>query len=457
MMRILQIAGGCLAWIAAPVAAAEPAPAAPQREASQVELPQFTVGQTESSQFRGTDEQPILAAVAAANKAGGGIVVVDAGTYRLAGGLRLVDVRNVHFKGLPGAVLELGPAVYAIAGESMPKGASTLRVARSSGLAVGQTLRVLAPGAVDAFTGRPTNYFLARIAALEPGRIRWAEPLPYEVREGTRMLLLDSPNLFDIGRGCEGIHIADLTLDGGRRADDPPIPGHAERCGVYAQSRYSYEKGLLEPPIVDVAVQGCTIRNCLGRGAAFYGVQFASVEDCTIVDTLDEAIDFDHFTRLGVARRNKIARCRVGIELNDARECVVEENEIADCDVGLNLWRFCKLPGWNEKIAVARNRFDRIAGSAVVVGAETTNNVFEFNEVRECGRVGFLVRGSGQQLTGNTVVRAGRQGIAVEGDACRIVRNRVLDASAEQNGRYDALVIEGTGHTSEGNDVMRRQ
>lgn len=457
MKRFLPIAWCCLAPALAPGAPPEPSGDAPARQASQVELPKFTVGQDAQSQFRGTDETPILAAAAAAHKAGGGIVVIDAGTYRLRRGLRLVDVCNVHFRGLPGAVLELAPATYAVAGESMPKGASTLAPARASGLAVGQTLRIFAPGAVDAFTKQPANYFTAEIAGLDGGRIRFAEPLPYEVRAGTQMLLLNSPNLFDIGRGCEGIHIADLTLDGGLRPDDPRIPGHAERCGVYAQSRYSYEKGLLEPPIADVAVQGCTIRNCLGRGVAFYGVQFAAVEDCTISDTLDEAIDFDHFTRLGVARRNKIARCRVGIELNDARECVVEENEIVDCEIGLNLWRFCKLPGWNEKIAVARNRFDRIAGTAVAVGTDTAGNLFEFNQVLECGRVGFLIRGREQQLNGNTVLRAGRQGIVVEGERHRVTRNRVLDASAEQDGKYGALVVEGTGHTVEENDVMRRQ
>ena len=62
------------------------------------------------------------------------------------------------------------------------------------------------------------------------------------------------------------------------------------------------------PRVKRVNVIRCAVRNCHGRGVAFYSVEGGRVEDCTFAELTDEVIDLDHFTVATAARRNRIDR-----------------------------------------------------------------------------------------------------------------------------------------------------
>jgi nitrous oxidase accessory protein NosD len=155
--------------------------------------------------------------------------------------------------------------------------------------------------------------------------------------------------------------------------------------------------------VKNVVVEDCIIQNCHGRGVALYSVQGARVERCTIMDTNDEAVDFDHFTSKCEARGNHIARCRVAFELNDANDVVITANEVRDCGTGINLWRWCHQKGLNEGNQITDNAFVNTAGNAVQLGSETRLNTVVNNDINGAGKNGIVVKGSEQTVKDNRI------------------------------------------------------
>jgi hypothetical protein len=162
------------------------------------------------------------------------------------------------------------------------------------------------------------------------------------------------------------------------------------------------------------------LQNLFGRGVAFYSVEASTIERCSIRDTNDEAIDFDHFATDCVARGNQLIRCRVAFELNDANTSLIEGNEVRDCGIGVNLWRWCKQDGLNEGNIFRNNLFESIAGNAFQIGNGTARNVIEGNEIDRPGRNGISVSGTAQVVRGNIIREAVLKDIAVSGDGHQI-------------------------------------
>src|SRR4029079_14588501 len=127
--------------------------------------------------------------------------------------------------------------------------------------------------------------------------------------------------------------------------------------GIFAAGPYNYTDGPTGKPVRGVTIRDCTIRNCFGRGVAFYSVSDALVAHCRIEDTVDEAIDLDHFTVNCRVLDNEVARCRVGVELNDANECWVARNRFEACQTGVIIWRWCKMEDLNVRNHVLDNLF----------------------------------------------------------------------------------------------------
>ena len=363
----------------------------------------IAIGLLVSSLLRAESESDIQRRIEEAIRAGGGDVVISAGVHAISRGLMLKDARHVRLAAAePGkTILQLGPLAFAETADAADAGASEIAVTRSQHLTAGMRLWIEADGERDAFTGKPKPYHLAILAAVQGSRLLLKAPLKFAVPAGTFIRHADAPNLIEIRGASDGVRIDGLILDGGRRAGDPPVRGHAQLCGIFATAPYSYEKGPAGPLVKAVQVTRCTIRNCFGRGIALYAVEAALVEDCTITGTNDEAIDLDHFTVRAIVRRNRVEACAVGVELNDASDCLIEENEFRACRTGLNLWRWCKQPGLNERNRIVRNAFLGMTGNALQIAAGTAANHFIDNRIADAARNGISLSGSGQTVTGN--------------------------------------------------------
>jgi len=349
-------------------------------------------------------------------KAGGGEVVIPPGVHVIERGLKVKDAKKLRITGLDAeeSVLKLPPVAYAVSAGTGAAGATRINVQAQRGFKPGMRLKIEADGEIEPFTKKPRPYHLAVVKAVGRDVIHLVAPLKFAVPDGTMIRHEDAPNLIEIRGTCEDVHIGKLTLDGGRVDGDPPIRGHAQLCAVFASGAYNYEKGPTGPPVRKPRISRCFIQNCHGRGIALYAVEGAEIDGCTIRDTSDEAIDFDHFTVKSIATHNHIARSLVGVELNDATGCLVAGNDFRECGTGINLWRWCKLPGLNEGNIVAQNVFEATRGNAVQVAAGTKGNSVIQNEINGSGRNGISLAGEGQVVKANRITGSGMKAINVQ-------------------------------------------
>jgi hypothetical protein len=357
------------------------------------------------SSVHGQDATQIQGFIDEAIKAGRGQVTVPPGTYVLPRGLMLKDAKQIAIIGMSreGCILKLPPLAFAECGKDTPAGATEIPTAKAQHISPAMRLWIEAPGPMDKFTKKPRNYHLAKVKAVEEGKLILAEPLQFPVPVKTMIRDADAANLIEIRGASEDILLRNVTLDGGRAEGDPPVRGHAQLCGVFAAGAYDYEKGPTGPKVKGIAIEDCIIQNFFGRGVALYSVEGARVARCTIMDTNDEAVDFDHFTTNAEARGNRIARCNVAFELNDANDVVITGNEVRDCVIGVNLWRWCKQAGLNEGNKIVDNEFLNTAGNAVQLGTGTRKNVVENNDITGAGKNGVVAGGEEQTVKENRI------------------------------------------------------
>lgn len=349
-------------------------------------------------------------------KAGGGEVVIPPGVHLIERGLMVNDAQKLRIVGLDAenTVLQLPPVAYALAAGTTPAGTTAIPVKSQRGFKPGMRLKIEADGELDSFTKKPRPYHLAIVKAVEKDAIQLEAALKFPIPDGTMIRHEDAPNIIEIRGASENVLIEKLTLDGGRVDGDPPIRGHAQLCAVFASGAYSYEKGPTGPKVKKLGISRCFIQNCHGRGIALYSVEGAEIVDCTIRDTADEAIDFDHFTVKSIATHNHIARCLLGVELNDANDCLVAGNEFLECGTGINLWRWCKLPGLNEGNLIVQNVFERTRGNAVQIATGTKGNTVAQNEINASGKNGIILSGEAQIVKANKITGSGMKDIVIQ-------------------------------------------
>ena len=349
-------------------------------------------------------------------KAGGGEVVIPPGVHLIERGLIVKDAKKLRIVGIDAedTVLKLPPVAYALAAGTTAAGATTIPVKSQRGFKPGMRLKIEADGELDSFTQKPKPYHLAIVKAVDNQALQLDAALKFPIPDGTMIRHEDAPNLIEIRGASEDVLIEKLTLDGGRVDSDPPIRGHAQLCAIFASGAYSYEKGPTGPQVKKLRISRCFIQNCHGRGIALYSVESAEIDDCTIRDTSDEAIDFDHFTVKSIATHNHIARCHIGVELNDANDCLVAGNEFLECTTGINLWRWCKQPGLNEGNLIVQNVFVRTLGNAVQIATGTKDNTIAQNEINASGKNGIVLSGEGQIVKANKITGSGMKTIVVQ-------------------------------------------
>lgn len=371
------------------------------------------------------DHRPLQAAINAVAKRGRGEIVIGPGVYRIEQSLRLVAVSKITLRGEPGAVLRLPPLPHGRVTEAAVVGTSAPAVAGAERFSPGMKVHFLAPGKVDSFSKKPLPFVRATVRRFEGEQLILDEPLEFPVPAGALVHPERWPNLLALSDACEDVTVERLVLDGGRDQADPRISGHIIGCGVLAEGRYNYESGPLGPPIRRLVLRDCTIRHCYGRGVALYSAADCSVERCTIEDTVDEAIDFDHFTVGCRAVENRVARCGVGVEMNDANDCLVQGNRFEACGVGINLWRWCRQRELNIRNQVLNNEFIQTQGSVVLIRPNTALNVIEGNEIRGSGGCGIVLEGENQTVVNNRIRATSKAPVAVQG-AGHVVRDNTI-------------------------------
>jgi parallel beta-helix repeat protein len=339
------------------------------------ERPPVTLRQAEGADVVGNDDQALQRA--ADRLKDGGTLVIGPGRYVLRRTVFLPA--DLVLRGEPGAVLALPAPV--LSSEAARAGSRELVLAERGELAERVLVQILPPVSIAAFgDGSTKSLELQQVVRLEGTRVFLRDPLPVDVPAGSRvgyshkLLWVDKQ-----GRTS----IEDLAFEGGRVAAIP-MPGHSQRCAIWASAPFGFGEQRLGPPGQGVAVRRCAFRDWYGRGVAFYNQENGVVEDCLFERIDDEAIDLDHFVERFRVAGNTIRGALWGIVLNDASRNTIESNRIEDCEIGIWSWWYERTPrqGINEENVIRGNEIRGARKHAIHVAKTCVRYVIQDNAVQ---------------------------------------------------------------------------
>lgn len=322
------------------------------------------------------DDDVALAAAFERLRAGGGTLVLGAGRYVVRRALFLP--KDFVLRGEEGAVLALPAPV--LSAETAPAGARELLVAGAHEF-VGETrVQLLPPVGSEHFgDGQTKSLELQQIARVEGQKLVLAEALPFELPAGSRV---GYPHKVLWVNKEGNATIEGLAFEGGRVAAIP-MPGHSQRCAIWASAPFGFEEKRLGPPGRRVFVRRCRFSDWYGRGVAFYNHEDGAVEDCRFERISDEAIDLDHFVQNFRIARNEVHDVLWGIVLNDASRNLVEQNRIEGCDIGIWSWQYERTPrqGINEENVIRGNTVKGARQDAIRIDKGCVRYVIRDNTV----------------------------------------------------------------------------
>lgn len=355
------------------------------------ERPSLSVRQSGAADFVGADDSVIAAACERLRRTGG-TLTLGPGRYVMRRSVFLPT--ELVLRGEPGAILALpAPTVTSAAAAA---GAKELSVQAPHEFADRIRVQILPPVGVETFADGVTKTLeLVQVERCEGDRLHLLEPLPLDIPAGSR---LGYPHkVLQIAK--EGfVKIEGLTFQGGKR-DDLPMPGHSQRCAIWASAPFGFELERLGPPGQGVEVRDCVFTDWYGRGVAFYNHESGTVERCTFERIADEAIDLDHYVQFFEVRHNTIRHALWGIVLNDASRNTVEHNTIEDTEIGIWSWMYEKMPrqDLNEENVIRKNTIRRARQAPIHIDKTCVRYVIEDNEVE--GEI--VVREPENTLRGN--------------------------------------------------------
>jgi parallel beta-helix repeat protein len=356
-------------FVSSPPAAAQDAPPAV------VERPTVVVRQSGAADVVGNDDQALETALRMLRQTGG-TLVVGPGRYVIRRALFLPA--DVVLRGEEGALLPLpSPALLT---EPAAAGTHALVLDRDHELAADTRVQLVPPEGSEHFAdGVSRALELQPLTAVDGRKVVLAEPLPFDLPPGTR---IGYPHKL-LWLNKEGrTTIEGLAFEGGRTAG-LPMPGHSQRCAIWASAPFGFGEERLGPPGEGLVVRRCTFTDFYGRPIAIYHHRDGRIEDCRMERIDDEAIDLDHFVEGFTVARNVVREALWGIVLNDASRNVIEDNVIEDCGIGIWSWRYENVPaeGYNEANVIRRNRITGSRERAIQIEQHCVRYVIQENEI----------------------------------------------------------------------------
>jgi len=370
LATVLLVVAPFSAAASLPVRQDDPAPPPPVRE-----RPSLTVRQSGEADLVGNDDL-VIAQACDRLRASGGTLTLGPGRYVMRRSIFLP--KELVLRGEPGAILALpAPTVTTAAAAA---GTRELVVQGPHEFADRIRVQILPPVGTEFFADGVTKTLeLVQVERTEGDTLHLKDPLLLDVPAGSR---LGYPHkVLQVAK--EGfVTIEGLLFQGGKR-DDLPMPGHSQRCGIWASAPFGFELERLGPPGQGVEIRDCTFTDWYGRGVAFYNHESGTVERCTFERIADEAIDLDHYVQFFEIRHNTIRQALWGIVLNDASRNTVEHNTIEDTEIGIWSWMYDKMPrnDLNQENVIRKNTIRRSRQAPIHIDKTCVRYVIEDNEV----------------------------------------------------------------------------
>jgi hypothetical protein len=327
----------------------------------------------------------------------GGRIELTHGRYDIDRGLRLDRVKNIEIIGGTDTTLVFRPAPLTRMTRPVGKGAVVLEVEATD--------RFYRGAICEIYDGQRVYLADARVAAVAAGRLELASPLTADIPAGASIMLLE--NVIQ-GYLIEDIRIANLRIDVQGRAQPAYPRNHSRHCGIFISGRYSYAGGA-QAYSRNITIENVTVLDAPHRGVAFYATLDSRVLQCTVEDAGAEAINIDHFCRRFQVKRNTVRRSKVGVEINDGSDVLVEGNQIIECDTGIKIWRYepCVMQDANTRNKLTGNVVGRPGRYGIWLGRSVAGNTIMHNTIEiESGARPIHVVESDNEVAENQVLTA---------------------------------------------------
>jgi hypothetical protein len=339
------------------------------------ERPALVIRQSGMADLVGNDDT-VLKQACERLRNSGGTLTLGPGRYVMRRSLFLPQ--ELVLRGEPGAILALPSPVLTAAPAAT--GAREIKIVGPHEFVDVIRVQILPPVGAEFFADGVTKTLeLVEVERVDGDTLHLRAPLALDVPAGAR---LGYPHkLLQLAK--EGhTTIEGLVFQGGR-IESIPMPGHSQRCALWASAPWGFELERLGPLGQAIEIRDCTFRDWYGRGVAFYNHENGLVERCTFERIADEAIDLDHYVQYFEVRHNTIKDALWGIVLNDAARNIVEHNAIADTDIGIWSWMYDKMPrtDLNVENVIRKNTVLRSRQSPIHIDKHCVRYVIEDNEI----------------------------------------------------------------------------
>ena len=364
-----------------------------------------TVGST-GADVVGTDNVAIQKAIDRVTAAGGGTVVIKAGTYLLANSVRLASHIRLRGEGPGKTVLKKAPGVKSKLKIDADYGEMIATVEDASGFAPGMGVTILDNGNADAW--KPS---VRTIVSIEGHTLHFDRFLQMDYSVARQGQVFNTFPLI-AGFNVEDVQVEDLSVDGSRTGSG--ILDGCQTAGIYFFHS-----------------QRMHLRNCLARDYPGDGISLQIVED-PVVDNCEAEGNAELGIHLGTGALRGIVR-----------DCRVHDNG----KDGLYLcWRV-------QHARYERNQSWNNGQHGISLGHKDTDNIFISNSSSGNTRAGISFRdedatnaASRNTFEGNTLEDNGRPGepgyaIRIEGET----RDLKFVSNTIRSRRIDGVVVQPVG------------
>jgi len=397
-LGILSVVTGSL-WLALGLAAVQLMPRAARSEGRSMTV---TVGPADADVI-GTDNIAIQKAIDLAAAAGGGTVVIKAGTYLLTNSVRVASHIQLRGEGPQKTVLKKVPGVQSKLKLDADYGELIATVEDAKGFAPGMGVTIL--DKVSASSWTPS---VRTIVSIDGNILQFDRYLQMDYSVANQGQVFNTFPLI-AGYNVEDVEVEDLTVDGSR--DGSGILDGCQTGGIYFFHS------------VRMTVRNCVARNYPGDGISLQFVENPVVENCEAEGNAYLGI------HLGTgALRGVVCDCRAHDNGQD----------------GLFLcWRV-------RQARYERNQSWNNGGSGISLGHRDTDNVFIGNICSGNARAGIYFRdevaanaASRNTFEGNTMEDNGRPGepgygVRIEGETTGLK----FVSNTFQSHRIDGVVVQ---------------
>lgn len=364
-----------------------------------------TVGST-GADVVGTDNVAIQKAIDRVAAAGGGTVLIKAGTYLLANSVRLASHIRLRGEGPGKTVLKKAPGVKSKLKIDADYGEMIATVEDASGFAPGMGVTILDNGNADAW--KPS---VRTIVSIEGHTLHFDRFLQMDYSVARQGQVFNTFPLI-AGFNVEDVQVEDLSVDGSRT-------GSGILDGCQTAGMYFFHS------------QRMHLRNCLARDYPGDGISLQFVEE-PVVDNCEAEGNAELGIHLGTGALRGIVR-----------DCRVHDNG----KDGLYLcWRV-------QHARYERNQSWNNGQDGISLGHNDTDNIFISNSSSGNTRAGISFRdedatnaASRNTFEGNTLEDNGRPGepgyaIRIEGET----RDLKFVSNTIRSRRIDGVVVQPVG------------